>query len=126
MVPTFRPHDALVVVKDLHFRPGEIVSYRSPRNPNLVITHRLIKIDPRTGWLTTQGDAYQRPDPSFPPNLVQGRATLLLPQLGLILDELHKPLGLAVAIYAPALIVLAGEARHLAAAYTRPLYSVRL
>ena len=128
MMPTFGPGDALVVstVPAKNLRLGEVISYRNPRDPNVTITHRLIAIDPQSGWLTTAGDARHSTDPSFPPNLLIGHAKALFPGLGKLLDELHRPAGLAVSVYLPALTVIGVEVRNLASLYTRPIYSARL
>lgn len=128
MVPAFRPGDALVVAPVLprDLRLGEIVSYRNPRNPNVTITHRLVAINKRTGWLTTAGDAYRSPDPSFPPGLLAGRATAIAPGLGVVLNTLRRPIGLALVIYSPAAFIVAVEVRRLSSAYARPFYSARL
>jgi signal peptidase I len=128
MVPAFRPGDALVVapVSARYLRLGEIVSYRNPRNPNVTITHRLVAINKRTGWLTTAGDAYRSPDPSFPPGLLVGRAAAVAPGLGVVLDTLRRPIGLALAIYLPAGLIVAAEVRRLGRTYARPFYSAKL
>jgi signal peptidase I len=128
MIPTFRPGDALVVlpVSPSNLNPGSIVCYHNPRNTNLTITHRLVSVDQRTGWLTTAGDARHTEDPSFPPSLIIGRANWLLPGFGWLLDVLRQPIGLALAIYLPALYLTGCEIRRLSHSYARPLYSARL
>jgi signal peptidase I len=128
MVPTFRPGDALIVkpVPTSSLVPGQIISYHAPRDPNILISHRLIKIDPITGWLTTAGDARHSADPAFPPQLVAGRAVLLLPRLGTLLKMLRSPIGLSLLIYLPAGTTLLAEARRLDSIYAAPFYSARL
>lgn len=128
MAPALRPGDAVVIrpASSKSLRPGDIVSYRNPRNPKMVVSHRLVKIDRRTGWLTTAGDALDSTDPAFPPRLVVGRARAVLPNFGLVLDMLRQPLGLAAALYLPASVVIAAETRRLRHAYARPFYSARL
>ena len=128
MLPTIRPEDALVItpVTAARLRVGDIVSYQSPHNLSVVISHRLVNINKQTGWLTTQGDSLNSPDPVFPPELVVGRATAVAPQLGQVLDAIREPLGLTVAIYVPAALLIASETRRLALNYVRPFYSARL
>src|SRR5579884_3563261 len=125
MVPTFRPGDALVItpLSQSDLKAGQIVSYHSPRNPNLTITHRLVAAGPKPGWLTTAGDAYQTADPSFPKSLLIGRVRWLLPGLGGFLDSLHKPAALALGVYLPALTLVMAELHRLYCSYTRPIYS---
>ena len=128
MVPVFRPGDAIIVrpiaINDL--RPGIVIGYHSPLNPNLIISHRLIKIDNRSGRLTTAGDTLKAPDLAFPQRLLIGQAIAVAPRLGLVLNKIHQPLGLILTIYLPAVTTVAVEARHLMLSYTQPFYSVRL
>lgn len=127
MRPTFQPGDALIVrpVKATDLRVGEIISYQS-RSPGVIITHRLVAINRQTGLLTTAGDSLRSPDLAFPPDQVIGRATALAPKLGLVLDFLRHPLGLALAIYVPGALIIGFEVTQLTQTYTRPVYSARL
>ena len=124
MRPSFQPGDALIVkpVKTNQLRLGQVISYRSPQDPNLVLSHRLTKIDRRTGWLTTKGDALPNTDQSFPPNLLVGQVSAVAPDLGRLLDLLHKPFGLALVIYLPALILVVSEAIRLSTHLDQPDY----
>ena len=128
MVPVFGPGDAIIVrpVAARDLRPGNIISYHSPLNPNLVISHLLARIDHHTGWLTTSGDALKTTDPAFPPRLLIGQAIAVAPNLGLLLNKLRQPLDLVLAVYLPAVVTIVTEARHLMLIYTQPFYSVRL
>jgi len=124
MRPSFQPGDALIVnpVKTIQLRLGQVISYHSPQNPNFVLSHRLSKINPRTGWLTTKGDALPNFDQSFPPNLLVGQVSVVAPGLGRLLDLLHEPLGLALVIYLPALILVISKAIRLPTQLDRPDY----
>jgi signal peptidase len=125
MEPTLRPGDA-VIVETIHtgsLRPGDIVNYRSPRASRLVITHRLISIDAHGGWLTTEGDALDSPDPPFPRRLVVGRVRAVAPRLGVVLDTLRHPVVLIVVLYVPAAVVIFTELHRLG---TAPKGSYRL
>jgi signal peptidase I len=128
MLPAIRPGDAVLVrrTKANQLQPGQVISYTSPRNHAVVISHRLVAIDQRTGWLTTQGDALHTLDPSFPPDLVVGQVTALAPGLGRLLSGLRRPLGLALAVYLPAALIIGTEAVRLGRTYARPFYSARL
>jgi len=113
MVPTFRPGDAVLLrpaaLADL--QPGDIISYRNPHNAAMIITHRLISKDAYTGQFMTQGDNSSAPDPAFPAQQVIGRVGAVAPKLGRTLDYLHTPIGLAVAVYLPAAVIVGAEAR---------------
>ena len=124
MEPVLQPGDAVVVhaVSTRQLRVGDIISYQSPRDSSLIISHRLIGIDRRTGWLRTQGDALKTPDPAFPPRLVVGQVTAVAPKLGRLLDILRQPLGLALAVYLPAIVIIVAEIRRLIDHYRRRYY----
>jgi signal peptidase I len=127
MEPVLYPGDA-VIVEPLNRRslePDIIVSYRSPRAPGLIITHRLVAIDPHSGWLTTEGDALESPDPEFSPRLVIGRVAAVAPRLGAVTDALRHPLVLAFALYIPAATVVVTEIKRLATANSRRHYRLR-
>jgi signal peptidase len=124
MVPTFRPGDAIIVqpVSPSSLRAGDIVSYRSPRDPGVVISHRLIEVNQPAGRLVTAGDALHTPDQPFLPLLVVGRATAVAPGLGTVLDAPPRPLGLVIMVYLPAALVIGAEALRLSRHYRRPAY----
>jgi len=126
MQPTLRPGDAVLVkpVAASQLHAGEIISYISARDPTLVITHRLVKIDDRTKWLTTSGDALHTLDPTFPPRLVLGQVTAVAPGLGVVLDSLRKPVGLMLAVYVPALLAIASEVKRLLGHYKSQHYQL--
>ncbi len=115
MVPTFRPGDAVLErhVPPAHLRPGDIISYRNPRAPMMVITHRLISQNTTTRQLTTRGDNALAADPAFPAQAVLGRVTAVAPGLGGVLDYLHTPVGLIIAVYTPGALVISMEVRRL-------------
>lgn len=124
MVPALQPGDAIVVrpVSASSFRPGDIVSYRSPRDPNVVITHRLIGVNRQTGQLVTAGDAFHTPDEPFSSLRVVGRATAVAPGLGSVLDLMRRPLGLIIMVYLPAALIIISETVRLSRHYGRPAY----
>jgi signal peptidase I len=113
MVPLFRPGDAVLSVKSkahsLH--AGDIISYTDPTQPRLIITHRLVRIDPSSGRVTTKGDHNAKPDTPFPRQLVTGRVVAVAPHFGTVLDAARKPAGLILLVYVPALLTLMFEIR---------------
>jgi signal peptidase len=123
MVPTFRPGDALIVApfSASQLRVGQVISYRSPHDPRVIISHRLISRG-SAGQLTTAGDALHSHDPSFAPNRVVGRVVSVAPGLGRLLDWLHQPLGLVVVVYVPALGLAGLEIRRLIKHYQQVYY----
>jgi len=127
MEPVLYPGDAVLIEKTSgqHLRSGEIITYQSPRAPGLTITHRLVNIDSHSGWLTTEGDALDSPDPAFPPRQVIGQVTAVLPRLGVVLDGLRRPIVLVVVLYAPGGTIIFAEVRRLASVNSSKFYSLR-
>lgn len=125
MTPIFHPGDAIVVerVSASQLHVGDIISYRTSNDGEVVISHRLQSIDRRTGLLTTVGDKLgSTPDPPFQPSQVIGRATAVAPRLGLAMDAIRKPLGLLLLLYLPTSIVIISEIRRLIRFYYQPSY----
>jgi len=124
MVPAFYPGDAVVTQKVSlsNLKVGDIISYLSPADNRVVVSHRLIGINYRTGRLITAGDALDLQDVPFPSSLLLGRVTKILPGAGYPLDWLHRPIGLAVVVYLPASLVLISETKRLAKQYKKPQY----
>lgn len=119
MAPVYRPGDALLVGPASELRPGEIVSYMSPTNPGVIISHRLVSVD---NLLVTKGDNLPKPDVAFSETLVVGRAAASLPRLGYVLDFLHKPIGVALSVYLPASALVIAEIRRLSRYFGRGYY----
>jgi signal peptidase len=111
MRPLIAPGDAVFVrsVAASTLQDGDVVSYKSPANPRRTITHRIIAIDHTAKTLNTKGDAAPRPDTAINQSQLIGKVSLVVPKMGWLLDALHKPLGLALLIYVPALTIISYE-----------------
>lgn len=124
MEPVFRRDDA-VLTDTKHndrLKPGQVASYRSLKNNQVIVSHRLLKLDTGSGTATTEGDALKGPDPTFPSYRLVGTVTAVLPHFGLLLRAFRQPVVLVIAVYLPALALIAGEARRLGAGFTMPAY----
>ena len=119
MVPTLQRGDAVAVQKTpaAELQAGDIVSYVSPINSSIVVTHRLIEVDWARGVAIIKGDALKAPDPPVPLNQILGRVRVGVPKLGFAIDALRRPAGLIIAVYLPAMIVVVLEIRRLAKSY---------
>ena len=126
MTPVFKPGDAVVVneVATKSIKPGDIISYVSPQDPSLIITHRLLSIDSKTGWLTTAGDANNVKDSAFPPRFVIGKVIAVAPKFGAVLNSLRHPIGLIAVIYLPSIIFVSSEIKRLSQHYKRQRYQL--
>ena len=109
MVPTFYRGDALIVspVKSSELKPGQIISYRSPHNASLIISHRLIEV--KSSKLITSGDALGTMDEPFNSNRVVGRPIAIAPKLGYMIDFMRRPIGLITLIFIPGLLIIINE-----------------
>ena len=126
MAPVFKLGDALVV-RSVHFTDlhvGDVISYHSPSNKRMVVSHRLIGINHKTGMLITEGDALDLQDAPVPAYLLIGRAQTVVPHAGKIIDGIRQPLVLLAALYIPAAWVMAMEFKRLVRSYSRPYYQL--
>jgi signal peptidase I len=111
MQPAFAPND-LLVTQRVHaddIRVGDIVSYRSSRNPNELVTHRVVHIFAGRHSLQTKGDALNVTDPTIKDSLVVGRAVAVVSGLGKLLTWVHSWWGLAVCVYLPVGLITVHE-----------------
>jgi signal peptidase len=127
MSPLLHKGDAVLVrrVNPVDIQAGDIVSYVSPRDSSLVITHRVVQTMPETGRLVTRGDANAAADPAFHSSRVMGEVVYVLPAAGRLVDGLHTWPGLVAAVYVPMLIIVGREVLRLSRHYSRPTYSLR-
>lgn len=120
MSPAIRVGDAVMVrtgTADLHI--GEIVSFPSQDDPQVIITHRIVGVNRSRGLITTKGDNAVRPDGPIRISDIIGMEKIRLPFIGKLIDLAKQPLGLAVAIYLPALSILVAELQRLTRYYTK-------
>lgn len=121
MRPTFRQGDALVMQRTRReqLAPGIVVSYRSPRNPNELVTHRVVRVLPGARSFQTKGDALSVPDPAVNDSLLAGRVVAVLPGLGRLLGWMASWPGLIVCVYIPAAAIAVSELARLERHYQR-------
>jgi len=128
MVPTFRPGDALVMqrLQPTDLRPGMIVSYKSAKNPNELVTHRVVAVS-KTSF-RTKGDALHTADPTVRSSLLVGKVVLVLPHMGRVLSWVQTLPGLIVCVYLPAAAITIQELirleRRYAKSHTYRLYEM--
>jgi len=113
MEPTI-PIGAQVVVLKVNaadIRVGDIITFDRPSNPGVLITHRVIQIEPDgkggTQWIT-KGDHNSVPDSWRVPATGFGyRYAFAVPLVGYLFAMLQSPLGRICFILAPALLLAA-------------------
>lgn len=121
MRPTFKPGDALILKRSSFeaIQQGQVVAYRSSRNPDELISHRVVAVDAATRRFQTQGDAVSVADPAVGANLLVGHMLAILPGLGTMLNWLRTLPGLITCVYLPAIFIAIGELRRLERQYRR-------
>lgn len=125
MAPVMQPGDLVVTAKADYkkLQAGQIVSYQNSQSPKTVITHRIYKTFPDKSYLVTKGDALAQPDPPIPYSSLTGKTTRVVPGSGYVFSFLHQPIGLALLIYLPALLICAYEIQRIANLYSYRSYS---
>ena len=114
MVPVFRPGDAIIVHhQNGRFKVGDIVSYRSRKDPRQIVSHRIIAIKASLQQLVTQGDHLAEPDPPIRNWDVLGKVVCIIPRAGYVLSFLYSWPGLICLVYIPALLMVLLEVRKL-------------
>ncbi len=100
---------------------GDVVTYISPKNNKTTVTHRIVALPGPTtkGLVVTKGDANPVADVPFSPKYIVGRVDKSVPYAGNFIDFVHKPIGLALLIYVPALMVIINEVRILSVQFRK-------
>jgi signal peptidase len=124
MTPAIRKGDAVVLrpVKSSDLKVGDVVSYRSPADQSIIITHRIVEVEKTWKQVITKGDNVGRNDKPLPMSEIVGKVDLRVAYLGYALDFLRTPAGLATCVYLPAALIIGLELRRLTKHYTRPTY----
>jgi signal peptidase len=109
------PKDSLAVTSPVRARAvqkDDVVAFRDPLDRSHIVLHRVIKVVGRGENLAfrTQGDANAKPDPVLVPAAdLRSRLRFHVPRLGAAVRVASSPVGKAVILGVPALILLFGE-----------------
>ncbi|MDO8497766.1 MAG: signal peptidase I [bacterium] len=108
MSPRIHQGDLTIIRKYPSYKVGDIIAYLyNFNNKEIVISHRVIGIGGNT--YITQGDANVIPDEPVIPRLILGKVIAIIPFLGSFFFFLSTTIGLTVAIFIPAVTVVAIE-----------------
>lgn len=114
MVPVFVPGDALIIrASSKIYSVGQVISYRSRKDPRQIVSHRVISVNEKQQQLTTKGDNLAEPDPPIRNWDVLGTVSYIVPKAGYILSFIYTWWGLTCVLYLPALSVLLFEVHRL-------------
>lgn len=122
MTPALKQGD-LVIMKNTSpstLRVGDVVAYQDTISKALVV-HRVIATPAMLGedLFQTKGDVTTVPDQPVRAADITGHVNYVVPKLGYVVEMLRNPIGMALIIYVPALIILANEIRRLSRYYAR-------
>lgn len=118
MSPTFEAGDVVAVrrVDPRQIQPQEIITFRDPLNPRMLITHRVTAVGGQGSQLAfdTKGDANQVADRyRVVEGSVLGRVSFHVPYLGYLVQFARTPTGLGLFVIAPGMALIALELAHL-------------
>jgi len=90
---------------------GDIITFRSPNNPESLTTHRIVEIQRDDGLrFITRGDANNVNDPSpVPAENVVGMVTFTVPYVGYLLNFVQTTQGLILLIFVPGVLIIVFE-----------------
>jgi signal peptidase I len=110
MQPTIRSGDLAVVrpTRAAELAEGDIITYRMPYNPDLVLTRRVMSVENDVAGqlnLQTRGDAEATAEQvTVASHTPIGRVAYSIPRLGVLLELLNQPAGKATLLGLPAVL----------------------
>ena len=109
------PVGSIVVVRKVNaedVKVGDVISFRTGESR---VIHRVIeKVENGSFYFRTKGDANEDPDPWIvQPDDVCGALMLTIPYYGYLIWFAGTPIGVAVFILVPAIILIANEVRNI-------------
>ena len=122
MRPSINPGSLVLVhsVPDSSLKVGDVITYAGSSAKAKTITHRITKaysISGKVPAFVTKGDANPTADRPIVAGQVQGKVIVAIPYVGTWLNWTHTLVGILIAIYIPALIIMVQEMRRLMAYY---------
>jgi signal peptidase I len=112
MEPDIHTGSIVVIKPSTNYTVGDVVTFGKDTKTNIPTTHRIVSSRAIEGVIlfTTKGDANEDPDPSeIRQSDIHGKVLFDIPFFGYIIDLARKPLGFAVFVILPALIVIYDE-----------------
>ncbi len=112
MEPDIHVGSIVVIKPSANYTVGDVVTFGKDTKTDIPTTHRIVSSRAVEGVLlfTTKGDANEDPDTKeIKQSDIHGKVLFDVPYFGYIIDLARKPLGFAVLIILPALIVIYDE-----------------
>lgn len=114
MEPSIKTGSVVIVKPADRYEVGDIVTFGKDDRDNIPTTHRIIDMHIISGEtrFVTKGDANDdRDGREITEKSIIGKVLLDVPYVGFILDMAKKPLGFAVLIGIPALVIVSDEVK---------------
>lgn len=94
MQPAFDVNDLLIVQHCDSYEPGDIITFVD--KSNVLVTHRLIRIDEENGTFISKGDANNIQDPEMQTERIKGKVIHIIPKAGAVIAFLQNPFCVAI------------------------------
>lgn len=112
MEPNIKTGGVVVIKPANDYVVGDVITFGKDTKTQIPTTHRIVGVE-GTGALktfTTKGDANDAEDPTVTRlSDVHGKVIFSVPYLGFVLDFAKKPIGFALLVGVPALIIIFDE-----------------
>lgn len=113
MEPAIKTGSIVLMKPGVHpFAVGDIMTFGKDTRTDIPTTHRVLEVRTQEGkyMYKTKGDANTDPDTNeVSQDAVLGKVFFWIPYLGFILDMAKKPIGFALLIVLPALLIIGDE-----------------
>ncbi|HZX50228.1 MAG TPA: signal peptidase I [Candidatus Paceibacterota bacterium] len=114
MEPAIHTGAVVVVKPSSEYQQGDIITFGPATKKTPPITHRIVNIEGqgRAATYQTKGDANENADPNpVPSRDVLGKVIFNVPYIGYVIDFARQPIGFALIIGIPALVIIGDEMR---------------
>ena len=112
MEPAIKTGSVVVIKPELNYKIGDIITFGKDTKKDIPTTHRIVETRAISGKMlyTTKGDANGDPDArEVREKEIIGKAIFSIPYLGYMLDFAKKPIGFALIIIVPAIVIAYDE-----------------
>jgi signal peptidase len=109
MEPAIHTGSVVVVAPTTDYKIGEVITFGEIGKDKIPVTHRIkdIKIIDSKSVYITKGDANNAEDGSeIPQSEIKGRVLFAIPFLGYALNFVKQPIGFALVIIVPAILII--------------------
>lgn len=114
MEPTIHTGSVVVVKPASDYKIGDVITFGPNTKTQTPTTHRIndIKVQGDQAVYITKGDANDSSDPrEIAKKDVIGKMMFSLPVMGYVVDFVRKPIGFAILIIVPAVVIIYDELR---------------